>query len=157
MFLKSGPISVRIVVWRKKGHCYSRAFLLKRKRRRLKNDSIPVVLASRARFILQGRRLAVDGESRQVSQPQSGVQVLASQTTRACLPGCNKRRGAAITSNSTNSWLLLFPSNISNKRQLIHRPNSKFPRKILWVSKFRKIPILTLVKPTQYEKFKPFF
>ena len=29
---------MRSVVWRKKGHCYSRAFFLKRKTRRLKNE-----------------------------------------------------------------------------------------------------------------------
>ena len=34
LFLKSGPISVRLK--KKKGHCYSRAFFLKRIKRRLK-------------------------------------------------------------------------------------------------------------------------
>ena len=36
LFLKSGPISVRLK--KKKGHCYSRAFFLKRKTRRLKTS-----------------------------------------------------------------------------------------------------------------------
>ena len=50
--VKSGFFSVKSVVWRKKGHCKSRAFLLYKKRR-LKKDTFQIQLFDTERSILE--------------------------------------------------------------------------------------------------------